>query len=123
MKENIILDLIQRKAIDYFKSVYEENPENQKIFKIFTTVMVGEDTKDLLILGIMNTRNRYDTCIAVLNPKPEVIQKLEQGCVYTGNSLKRIVSGKCDLMVDLLVKTFKRGWEVKMMRKYQARMP
>jgi hypothetical protein len=118
-----MLEIIQKTAVDQFRSVYEQNPGKKQTFKVLMPITVGEDTKDLLILGIMNTRNRYDTCIAVLNPRPEVFQKLVPGCVYTGNSLKRIVSCKCDLMLDLLVKTFKRGWEVKVMRKYEARKP
>ena len=118
-----MVDLIQKKAMEQFRSIYKDNRDTNHGFKVLKSITIGEDTKDLLILGIMNTWNRYDTCIAVLNPSKEVIQKLEQGCVYTGNSLKRIVSRKCDLMVDLLVKTFKRGWEFKVMRKYLASKP
>jgi len=118
-----MLDMIQNKAIEQFKSIYEDNKDTNHGFKILKSIKIGEDTKDLLILGIMNTWNRYDTCIAVLNPSQEVIQKLEQGCVYTGNSLKRIVARKCDLMLDLLVKTRKNHWEVKVMRNYQTRKP
>ena len=118
-----MIDLIKNKAIEQFKSIYKDNRDTNHGFKVLKSISIGEDTKDLLILGIMNTRNGYDTCVAVLNPSQEVIQKLEQGCVYTGDSLKRIVSRKCDLMIDLLVKTFPKSWEVKVMRKYLARMP
>ena len=118
-----MVDLIQKKAIEQFRSIYNDNRDTNHGFKVLKSIKIGEDTKDLLILGIMNTWNRYDTCIAVLNPSQEVIQKLEQGCVYTGNSLKRIVARKCDLIIDLLVKTFPKSWEVKVMRKYLARMP
>jgi hypothetical protein len=118
-----MLEFIQKIAVDHFRSVHEQNPGKKQTFKVLTTITVGEDKKDLLILGIMNTCNRYDTCIAVLNPRPEVIQKLLRGCVYTGNSLKRIVSLKCDLMIDLLVKTFPNNWEIKVMKKYRSRKP
>ena len=118
-----MFDMIQNTAIEQFKSIYKDNRDTNHGFKVLKSIKIGENTKDLLILGIMNTYNRYDTCIAVLNPNQEVIQKLEQGCVYTGNSLKRIVSRKCDLMVDLLVKTFKKDWEVRVMRKYRVRKP
>ena len=116
-----MFDMIQNKAIEQFRSIYKDNKDINHGFKVLKSITIGGDTKDLLILGIMKTWNRYDTCIAVLNPSQEVIQKLKQGCVYTGNSLKRIVSGKCDLMIDLLVKTFPKSWEVKVMRKYRGR--
>jgi hypothetical protein len=113
-----MIDLIKNKAIEQFRSIYEENEEYDRTFKLL--IPVGTDK--LLILGIMNTRFKYDTCVAILNPSDELTSSLVPGHAYTGNLLKKIVKGKCDLMVDLLVKTFSKSWEVKVMRKYQARM-
>ena len=118
-KENIMLEIIKNKAIEQFRSIYKENQEFDRTFKML--IPTGDD--QLLILGIMNTRFKYDTCIAVLNPSEELIDKLEPGCAYTGNSLRKLVNGKCDVMVDLLIKTFKRRWEVRVMRSYGVRKP
>ena len=114
-----MLELIQNKAIEQFRSIYEEHQEDDKTFKFL--IPIGTD--QLLVLGIMNTQFKYDTCIAVLNPRQELIDRLIPGRAYNGKSLKKLVSGKCDFMVDLLVKTFERGWEVKVMRKHQPRIP
>jgi hypothetical protein len=112
-----MIDLIKNTAIEQFNSIFKQNQGYNRTFKLL--IPVGTD--QLLILGIMNTRFKYDTCVAILNPSNELTRTLVPGHAYTGNSLPKLVNGKCDLMVDLLVKTFPKGWEVKVMRGYRAR--
>ncbi len=118
-----MLDNIKNTAIEQFNLLFKQNQDYNKTFKIIVPVGTGNKSDQLLILGIMNTRFKYDTCIAILNPSEELTRSLVPGHAYTGNLLQKIVKGKCDLMVDLLVKTFPKSWEVKVMRKYQARKP
>ncbi len=114
-----MLDRIQKIAIDQFNLIFKQTQGYSRTFKL----LIPAGTDQLLILGIMNTRFKYDTCVAILNPSDELTKTLVPGHAYTGNLLQKIVKGKCDLMVDLLVKTIKKDWEVKVMRKYQPRIP
>ena len=114
-----MLDSIKNTAIDQFNLIFKQNQDYNRTFKL----LIPAGTDQLLILGIMNTRFKYDTCVAILNPSNELTRSLLPGHAYTGNLLQKIVKGKCDLMVDLLVKTFSKSWEVEVMRKYQARKP
>ena len=114
-----MLDSIKNTAIDQFNLIFKQNKDYNRTFKL----LIPAGTDQLLILGIMNTRFKYDTCIAILNPSEELTKSLVPGNAYTGNLLQKIVRGKCDLMLDLLVKTLPKSWEVKVMRKYQPRIP
>lgn len=87
-----------------FKSILSSSFGYQRTFRALITVEIEEnEPKPLLILG--NAHSKFDDghCIAILNPDEEILNKVQAGCAYLGGLLKKIIQGKCDLMVEMWI--------------------
>ena len=114
---------LERIAEKYFKLTVEENPNNSGTFKYLIPMQVDGETKPLLLLGNAHGLPFEDGhCIAVLNPDEGLTGKLIPGCAYSSGQLKEIVQGKCDMMLDLFIETYKNN-PINLLAKYKNRSP
>ena len=104
MKEKII-----KIAASLFKSVLLISFDQQGTFRIVVTVDIRGEGVPLLVLGNTHSAAEDGHCIAILNPDRVLLEKVQAGCAYSTDGLKKIVQGKCDLMVDLWIDAYKEN--------------
>jgi len=93
-------------AFDLLRTLIKHAGNGSK-FKGMFTMRVGEDEVPVLILGNAHFPIEDGDAIAVLNPDPDLQEKLHAGTAYLGGLLKEIVSGKCDAMVHVWLDAYK----------------
>jgi hypothetical protein len=62
-------------------------PGDQAPFKALITVEIDGEHKPLLLVGTVHSRVEDGSCIAILNPDPELIGMMNGG--WAGNALSR----------------------------------
>ena len=111
-------DRVREIAVNLFKATLVESAEYQGTFRLLITAKIGDENKPLLILGNAHSAVEDGHCIAILNPSEELLNKVVAGCSY-GATLKEIVQGECDLMLDIWIDAYKEG--VSILSTYQAK--
>jgi hypothetical protein len=107
-------------AVDIFDSVLKASADSGGIFRVLITAKIEGKEKPLLIVGNANSSFEDGSCIAVLNPDKDVLQRIQGGVYYHNDILKKTVQGKCDLMVELWIDAYIKKDGVCMTTKYQA---
>lgn len=117
--ENIIKEI----SVKYFTEVLKISASQNGTFRTLLTIPVEEDNKPLLILGNAHSKIEDGHCIAILNPDEDIVEnkKVIAGCSY-GNYLKEIVSGKCDLMLEIWIDAYKENG-VTIISSYKSKTP
>lgn len=115
-------DKVKNIAEAIFKSMLLVSADHQGTFRLLITAKLDNDVeKPLLILGVAHSAVEDGHCIAILNPDEDLQDKVIAGCAY-GNSLKTIVQGKCDLMLNIWIDAYKKDG-VCIIDSYQANIP
>ncbi|MGE0086574.1 MAG: hypothetical protein AB7S75_19375 [Desulfococcaceae bacterium] len=73
-----------------------------------------------LIVGNAHREVEDGHCIAIINPDESLLTQVVAGCAYTGDTLKNIVKGKCDLMIEIWIDVYKKDG-VSEISRYQSR--
>lgn len=101
-------DEIKKIAVRLFESVLGVSADHGGTFRLLVTAQVGEVDKPLLVLGNAHRKVEDGHCIAILNPNKDLLDKVTAGCSYMGSSLKDIVAGNCDAMIELWIDAYKK---------------
>lgn len=117
-----VINEIKEIAVNVFNTLLRVSADHGGTFRLLLTVQIGDETKPLLILGNAHRKIEDGHCIAILNPDNEAIDQVIAGCAYMGSSLKDIVQGKCDAMVELWIDAYKKDG-VGEISKYLSRSP
>ncbi len=113
---------IKEVAIQLFKSVLLISTSHQGTFRLIVSVSIDNATKPLLLVGNAHSEVEDGHCIAILNPEESLMGEVVAGCTYMGNTLKNIVRGKCDAMVDLWIDAYKKDGVI-VISSYTSREP
>lgn len=117
-----MINEIKEIAVNVFSTLLRVSADHDGTFRLLLTVQVGEFTKPLLILGNAHRKIEDGHCIAILNPDNDVLDQVIAGCAYMGSSLKDVIQGKCDAMIELWIDAYKKDG-VSEISKYQSRSP
>ena len=98
---------IKEVSIHLFNSVLTISANQHGTFRLLVTIQIDDQSKPLFIVGNAHSEIEDGHCIAVLNPEKSLMNEVIAGCAYTGSSLKGIVQGKCDAMVELWIDAYK----------------
>jgi hypothetical protein len=106
-------------AENYHKMLMRYASEDNAYFKSIVTIAVDGSMKPLLIFGNAHGRVEDGHCTLVLNPRRSLISRLTPSA-YSEGLLKKIVSGKCDLMISLWFDHYKKTNRVGVLAKYKS---
>ena len=98
---------IKEVSTQLFNSVLKISANHQGTFRLVVTLQIDDQSKPLLVVGNAHSEVEDGHCIAVLNPEESLMNEVIAGCAYMGGSLKGIVQGKCDAMVELWIDAYK----------------
>jgi hypothetical protein len=104
-----MIDQLQEMTTALFLSVLKVSADHQGLFRLLVTSKVDGEEKPLLVVGNAHGQAEDGHVIAVLNPTEELAtsRKVAAGVRYPPGSLKKIVSGQCDGMVELSIRASK----------------
>jgi hypothetical protein len=113
---------IQQAAVKFFLGILHSSAADQPPFKGLITVEVDGEHKPLLLVGTAHSRVEDGSCIAILNPDPELVDKLHGG--YGGNPalFKEVIAKRCDMAIILWIEAYKNN-RVVVGATYKNRMP
>jgi hypothetical protein len=122
-------DEVQKIAVEVFKSVLrvsggEPKSGDHGLFNMMLTTRINGEVKPLLLKGNAHHEIEDGHCIAILNPDPSLSKEVKAGMAYPGDTLKKIVEGRCDYMVDLWIDAYKPDdRQVGEVSSYKSRTP
>ena len=116
----VMIENVKQIAVDLFGCILKASADDNGTFKVLVTAKIGDSAKPLLLVGNAHSRIEDGHCIVVLNPNESLFNDVSAGCVYYGDTLKDIVLGKCDLMLELWIDAYKKDSVVEISR-YQSR--
>ena len=109
-------------AVNHFLNVLQMSADHQGRFKTVITVQIDGESKPLLIAGTAHGAVEDGSCIAVLNPERELVDKLS-GCWGAHPPIfKEVIAMKCDVGVSLWIDAYKPNGVVEITR-YVAKQP
>lgn len=82
-------------------------PAHGGLFKGLFTIKFGERAIPILLAGNALAEAEDGHCIAILNPSRKIIEKISPGVAY-GPAIKAIVSGECEIMLDMYFEHYKK---------------
>jgi hypothetical protein len=96
-------------------------PSDHGLFKgVFSFDFEGR-TVPLLLVGNAHPHFEDGHCIAILNPSLEVVTQISPGVTY-GPTIKKIVSGQCEVMLDMFFEHYKKE-KIIVNEKYISKVP
>jgi hypothetical protein len=105
--DDSLVERIKAIAVAHFLAVLYASADHQAPFKLLITIQVDGEPKPLLLVGTAHGRVEDGSCIAILNPDQELIDKLS-GCWGANSAIfKEAVAKKCDLAVALWIDAYK----------------
>jgi hypothetical protein len=102
-----LVERIKAIAVAHFLAVLYASADHQAPFKILITTQVGGTRKPLLIVGTAHGKVEDGSCIAVLNPDQELIDKLGGSWGAHPFIFKEAVAQKCDIAISLWIDAYK----------------
>lgn len=100
MNENI--SKLKNAAVDYLDmSIKLASGGGRGKFRGSFTIFTGAGAIPVMIVGTADGSVEDGQAIAVLNPDPELSERIKPGVGYHGGLLKEILAGKCDGMVHV----------------------
>lgn len=108
-------------TVDIFNAFIKVNTNGHGIFRHLITIKVNGENKPVLIIGHANSEIGDGHCITILNPEKSLLDKVYVDCCYLGDLLKNVVRGRCDLMLELNIDTYK-AIDVSEVSSYKAKV-
>lgn len=115
-----LAECIKKIAIRHFLSVLPVSAAHQAPFKTLITIDVDGEQMPLLIVGTAHSAVEDGSCIAVLNPDPQLATKLSGSWGANTRIFKEAVAKKCDMAIALWIDAYKKNGVVETAR-YVAR--
>lgn len=111
---------IQQAAVQFFLGILHSSAGDQASFKALITVEIDGEHKPLFICGTAHSRVEDGSCIAILNPDPELVGIIHGG--YLPDHLKEVVAKRCDYALSLWIEAYKNN-RVVVGARYRNRTP
>jgi hypothetical protein len=105
--DDSLVERIKAIAVAHFLAVLYASADHQAPFKLLITIQVDGEPKPLLIVGTAHGKVEDGSCIAVLNPDQDLIDKLGGSWGAHPFIFKEAVAGKCDLAISLWIDAYK----------------
>lgn len=113
---------VQHAAVQFFLGVLYSSAGDQAPFKAVITVEIKGEKKPLLLAGTAHNRVEDGSCIAILNPDPELIEMLHGGWGVNTYALKEVIAKRCDFALVLWIEAYKDN-RVVVGARYRNRTP
>jgi hypothetical protein len=110
---------VEKIAVNLWHNVLSVSPEDNGPFKMLVSMKTEDSTKPLLLVGNVHGRIQDGYCIGVLNPDKSLCDELVPSG-YSHKLLTEIVTGRCDLMVNVWIDAYKDK-PVSSVHRYTAR--
>lgn len=95
-------------AFDTLRTNIKHTKDNHALFKALLTISVEGNQLPVLLVGAAHGLHEDGEAIAMLNPEPDLYEKIHGGTAYSGGLLNEYVSGKCDGMVHVWLDAYKK---------------
>jgi len=113
---------VQQAAQQFFLAILPASAGDQAPFKALITIEVDGEHKPLLLVGTAHSRVEDGSCIAILNPDPELIGLLNGGWGSNSLILKEAIAKRCDFALSLWIDAYKNN-RVSVVTKYENQSP
>ena len=111
-----LIEIAEKAIVDKLAS--KEGEDIQQV----TTFSIDNQIMPLFIVGHVSQKIEDGSCVVLLNPEKELINRIEPSTHYPSAILKEIISKKCDCMVQIWVDAYKTGsGRLTTMSKYKSR--
>lgn len=100
-------ELLKKYAIEAVINALSEKNDD-KGFKEIVEIDLAGETKTLFLVGYADRNIEDGSCIAILNPEKELLERIKPNVAYSGAILKEIIAKKCEFMVQVWVDAYKK---------------
>lgn len=113
---------IQQAALQFFLGVLYSSAGDQAPFKALITIDIDGERKPLLLAGTAHSRVEDGSCIAIVNPDPELIDQVYGGLGGNPGVFKEIIAKRCDFALALWIDAYMNN-RVLVGARYKNRTP
>jgi hypothetical protein len=103
---NNLEDQIIQFALRIHQAALSISVSNTGLFKGLYSFHFNGRKIPLLLVGNADAKFEDGHCIAILNPSSSVMPQISPGVAY-GSDIKKIVSGNCELMLNMFFEHYK----------------
>lgn len=102
-----MIDLIQQISVKTFLNLMQNDSGCEDNYFFQKSLVNHKGTiKPLYICGTLHTSFMDGSCIAIVNPQIELLNKIRPSVAYSNANLKELAAKKCDFLVNTIVKCY-----------------